>query len=70
MDIQAPFLKMERKFIKKENNAKNTNEGGAMDKKQIFLLILNERLYKHGEITKEQRDKILNKIKTREYKNM
>lgn len=41
-----------------------------MDRKQIFLLILNERLYKQGEITKEQREKMLNKIKTKEYENM
>lgn len=70
MDIQAPFLKMKGKFIKKENHAKNTNEGGVMDRKQIFLLIINERLYKQGEITKEQRDKMMNRIKTKEYENM
>lgn len=64
------FLKMERKFIKTQNYAKNMGEGGAMDRKQIFLLIVNERSYKQGEITREQRDKMLNMIKTKEYENM
>lgn len=61
---------MGKKLIKSENSVKNTDAGGTMDRKQIFLLILNERLYKQGEITKEQREKMLNKIKTKEYENM
>lgn len=34
-----------------------------MSNLQIVLLIFNERLYNKGEITKEQRDKVINEIK-------
>lgn len=49
------------------NVVQNMETGDFMDNKQIFLIIMNERLYKQGEITKEQRDKVLNEIKSKEY---
>lgn len=49
------------------NITQNMEAGGFMDNKQIFLIIINERLYKQGEITREQRDKALNEIKSKEY---
>lgn len=58
---------MKHKVIKMRNITQNMEAGGFMDNKQIFLIIMNERLYKQGEITREQRDKALNEIKSKEY---
>ena len=58
---------MKQKVIKMGNVVQNMETGDFMDNKQIFLIIMNERLYKQGEITKEQRDKVLNEIKSKEY---
>lgn len=63
----APFNFMKQKVIKMGNVVQNMETGDFMDNKQIFLIIMNERLYKQGEITKEQRDKVLNEIKSKEY---
>lgn len=41
-------------------------EGGSMSFNEfVLLLIINERLYRHGEITEEQKTKIAAEIKNR-----
>lgn len=38
-----------------------------MSMEQIMLLIINDKLYKMDEITKTQRDKVANEIRTGKY---
>lgn len=59
---------MGNSVINMKTTGENMERGGLMNSEQIMLMIVNERLYNLGEITKEQRDKALNEIKSGDYK--
>lgn len=54
-------MKIGENYIKKVIKC-NFQEVFFLNYMQIFLLIFNERLYNSGQITKEQRDKIITEI--------
>jgi len=54
---------MKDTIIEKANHGNNSARGDAMNHEQIIMLIINERLYKMGAITKEEMDKISIEIK-------
>lgn len=59
---------MDNKVININKPGEDKSGGNCMDTNQIFLMIINERLYNMGILTKEERDKMLNEIKMYKFK--
>ncbi len=58
---------MRKNVINFENVGETISRGDDMSMEQIVLLIINDRLYEMDVISKEERDKIVNEIKTGKY---